>query len=54
MSAGRSASGSIPIWLTSVSRRGEPEASTSFGRPMIIALSASIRGFEVCGKAAVT
>src|ERR1700688_5011499 len=30
----RTASGSIPAWLTSVSRRGEPEASTNFGRPI--------------------
>jgi len=35
MSAGRSASGSMPAWLMSDSRRGEPEASTSFGRPII-------------------
>src|ERR1700733_5357400 len=33
-SAGRSASGSMPAWLTSNSRRGEPEASTNFGRPI--------------------
>src|ERR1700691_118884 len=34
MSAGRSASGSMPAWLMSTSRRGEPEASTNFGRPI--------------------
>src|SRR5580704_7205650 len=34
ISAGRNASGSMPAWLTSVSRRGEPEASTNLGRPI--------------------
>src|SRR5579864_4315656 len=37
MSAGRSASGSMPAWLMSASRRGEPEASTNFGRPITTA-----------------
>jgi hypothetical protein len=35
ISAGRSASGSMPAWLTSASRRGDPEAKTNFGRPII-------------------
>src|SRR5262245_689167 len=35
MSAGRSASGSMPAWLISVTRRGEPEARTSLGRPIM-------------------
>src|ERR1700730_5120134 len=39
ISAGRSASGSMPAWLISVSRRGEPEASTNFGRPITAAHS---------------
>src|ERR1700719_1093609 len=39
ISAGRSASGSIPAWLISDSRRGEPEASTNFGRPITAARS---------------
>src|ERR1700744_6496288 len=39
MSAGRSASGSMPAWLISGSRRGEPEASTNFGRPITAAPS---------------
>src|SRR4029077_6538200 len=34
MSAGRNASGSMPAWLTSASRRGEPKARTNFGRPI--------------------
>src|SRR5262249_47226099 len=35
-SAGRSASGSMPAWLISARRRrGEPEASTNLGRPII-------------------
>src|SRR6185312_4701712 len=37
MSAGRSASGSMPAWLTSDSRRGEPEARTNLGRPIMCA-----------------
>src|SRR5579862_8162522 len=39
ISAGRSASGSMPAWLISDSRRGEPEASTNFGRPITAARS---------------
>src|SRR3984957_20825232 len=39
ISAGRTASGSRPAWLTSDSRRGEPEASTNFGRPITAARS---------------
>src|SRR5208282_4710153 len=38
MSAGRSASGSMPAWLTSASRRGEPEASTNLARPITAGL----------------
>ena len=43
MSAGRSASGSMPAWLISVSRRGEPEASTNLGRPIIIVAEMPLR-----------
>src|SRR4051812_32276791 len=32
-SDGRSASGSMPAWLSRLSRRGEPEARTNLGRP---------------------
>src|SRR4051812_3644441 len=46
MSAGRSASGSTPIWLIRVSRRGEPDASTNLGRPMIIAVQLPVR--KIC------
>src|SRR5690348_14589416 len=35
MSAGFNASGSMPAWLMSDSRRGEPEASTNLGRPIM-------------------
>src|SRR6185503_18062421 len=35
MSAGLSASGSMPAWLISASRRGEPDASTNLGRPIM-------------------
>src|SRR5262245_27141829 len=45
MSAGRSESGSMPAWLISVTRRGEPDASTSFGRP-IIAFQSSAAKWE--------
>src|SRR3954469_5005407 len=34
-SAGRSASGSMPAWLSNDRRRGEPEARTNLGRPSI-------------------
>src|SRR5262245_51266259 len=44
MSAGRSASGSMPAWLISVTRRGEPEARTSLGRPIMEQLSLGYRG----------
>src|ERR1700688_4602380 len=37
-SAGCSESGSIPAWLMRESRRGEPDASTSLGRPIMISL----------------
>src|SRR5579884_1024372 len=36
MSAGRRASGSMPAWLTSSSRRGDPEANTNLGRPITV------------------
>src|ERR1700687_3150876 len=39
ISAGRSASGSMPAWLISISRRGEPEASTNSGPPITSARS---------------
>src|SRR6266699_469437 len=42
-SAGRSASGSIPAWLSSASRRGEPDARTSLGRPIIFACARAPR-----------
>ena len=35
ISAGCRASGSMPAWLISVSLRGEPEARTSLGRPIM-------------------
>src|SRR5262245_59218842 len=35
MSAGSSWSGSIPAWLSRPRRRGEPDARTSLGRPII-------------------
>src|SRR5690242_19651759 len=35
MSAGFNASGSMPAWLMSDSRHGEPEASTNLGRPIM-------------------
>src|SRR4051812_15587110 len=35
-SAGRSASGSMPIWLMSETRRGEPEARTNLDRPIML------------------
>src|SRR5260221_3258691 len=38
-SAGRSASGSMPAWLSSDNRRGEPEARTNLGRPSIADLA---------------
>src|SRR5271169_5923154 len=44
ISAGRKASGSIPAWLISASRRGEPEASTNFRRPITAARSFRQKG----------
>src|SRR6185295_17374352 len=35
ISVGRSASGSMPAWLSRPRRRGEPEARTSLGRPIM-------------------
>src|ERR1700733_8972130 len=56
MSAGRNASGSMPAWLMSTSRRGEPEASTNFGRPITAMRSrgqtnAVVRSLEAVGDA---
>src|SRR5262252_1464822 len=45
MSAGRNASGSMPAWLIRPTRRGEPEARTSLGRP-------TMRGSSVAPAAA--
>src|SRR5580693_5840778 len=53
MSAGRSASGSMPAWLTSDSRRGEPEASTNFGRPITAARSCRWQGSATISLEAV-
>src|SRR5882724_9593543 len=39
--AGRSASASMPAWLMSVTRRGEPDARTSLGRPIMCVCAAA-------------
>src|SRR5262245_38012669 len=54
MVVGRRASGSTPAWASSVSRRGDADASTSFGRALgfLEASLASVRRSDCrCGKA---
>src|ERR1700722_12067516 len=34
--AGRNSSGSMPAWLIRLTRRGEPEARTNLGRPIMV------------------
>src|SRR5580704_3652538 len=53
ISAGRNASGSMPAWLISVSRRGEPEASTNFGRPITAARSLRWEGLATISLKAI-
>src|SRR4051794_26312408 len=48
-SAGRSASGSMPAWLSRPRRRGEPEARTNLGRPSMRDLRVGGRGKDARG-----
>src|SRR5262252_7699677 len=54
MSPGRRWSGSIPAWLSRPSRRGEPDASTSLGLPIMRAASLETVGDATLGEVAAT
>src|SRR5262249_34740379 len=43
------ASGSMPAWLSSETRRGDPDASTNLGRPIMAPLSTLRRVFLFAG-----